>query len=166
MNGEEFQKELDRCEDGMYAGAIADRFDVAIEQISRIAVDDRVPKSIHVVINPMLDDMIRDLSIMRNNITGCMIGKDDTPMKVAQPVKYYRCRDCANEDTGFCDGCMGPKELGSKPSNWKPKDWRICPTCGKEMKMYAPARYECFCEKCMTIYDRFGNKVKDVELKE
>lgn len=42
----------------------------------------------------------------------------------------------------------------------------ICPVCGKEMKIYAPLKYENFCEDCMAIYDRFGNKVRDVEEKE
>ena len=52
----------------------------------------------------------------------------------------YRCIDCANEDTNVCDSCMGPNDLKSKPSNWKPKDvpmdcdeGRICPKCGKVM---------------------------------
>lgn len=42
----------------------------------------------------------------------------------------------------------------------------VCPVCGEEMKMYAPARFEGFCEKCMAIYDRYGNKVRNVEVKE
>lgn len=48
--------------------------------------------------------------------------KDDTPMKVTQSIKSYRCEDCANENTNVCDRCMGLNEPGSKPSNWKQKD--------------------------------------------
>lgn len=66
--------------------------------------------------------------------------KDDAPMKVAQPIRFYCCRDCANENTDICDRCMGPNEFGSKPGNWKPKyvpmdcdEGRICPRCGKVM---------------------------------
>lgn len=81
---EEDIKEMNRVAGMIYGGAIAERFDVAIEQISRIAVDERVSEPIHKAINPMLDEMIRQLHSMRNNVMACMIGKDDTSMKVAQ----------------------------------------------------------------------------------
>lgn len=42
----------------------------------------------------------------------------------------------------------------------------ICPMCGKEMKLYAPLRCEYVCEGCMAVYDRLGNKIKDVGVKE
>lgn len=42
----------------------------------------------------------------------------------------------------------------------------VCPVCGSEMKMFNPAKGENLCEKCMAIYDRHGNKVRDVEVKE
>lgn len=82
---EEDIKEINKLARTIYGGAIAERFDVAIEQISTIAVDERVSEPIHKAINPMLDDMIRQLYSMKNNVMACMIGKDDTPMKVAQP---------------------------------------------------------------------------------
>ena len=46
--------------------------------------------------------------------------------------------------------------------------WELpkCPVCGSEMNAPFPARREYFCGKCMAIYDRFGNKVRDVEVKE
>ena len=46
--------------------------------------------------------------------------------------------------------------------------WELpkCPVCRSEMKMHNPAAREYFCEKCMAIYDRFGKKVRDVEVKE
>lgn len=46
--------------------------------------------------------------------------------------------------------------------------WELpkCHVCGNEMKMRNPAARNYFCEKCMAIYDRFGNKVRDVEVKE
>ncbi len=48
------------------------------------------------------------------------------------------------------------------PASYTP----ICPTCGSEMKMFNPAKFENFCEKCMAIYDRYGKKVRDVETEE
>ena len=81
---EEDIKEMNKVASMIYGGAIAERFDVAIEQMSRIAVDDRISEPIHKTINPMLDEMIRQLLSMRNNVMACMIGKDDTPMKVVQ----------------------------------------------------------------------------------
>lgn len=40
----------------------------------------------------------------------------------------------------------------------------VCPTCGEEMNMYSTPNCEYFCEKCMAIYDRHGNKVRDVKV--
>lgn len=134
---EEDIKKINKITRMMYSGAIADRFDVAIEQLSRIAVDDRISEPIHKTLNPMLDDMIRQLHIMRNNAMACMIGKDDTPMKVAQPARTYSCDDCANKDSDICDRCQAcPEESPMIPSKWRPLDCdegRICPICGKVM---------------------------------
>ena len=46
--------------------------------------------------------------------------------------------------------------------------WELpkCPVCRSEMKMHNPAARDYFCEKSMAIYDRFGKKVRDVEVKE
>lgn len=46
--------------------------------------------------------------------------------------------------------------------------WELpkCPVCESEMKTHNPAARDYFCEKCMAIYDRFGKKVRDVEVKE
>ena len=81
---EEDIKEMNKVARMIYGGAIAERFDVAIEQIAKIAVDERISEPIHKTINPMLDEMIRQLHSMRNNVMACMIGEDDTPMKVVQ----------------------------------------------------------------------------------
>ena len=120
---EEDIKEINKLSRMINGGAIAERFDVAVEQISRIAVNDRISEPIHKTINPMLDEMIRQLNSMKNNVMACMIGKDDTPMKVAQ---HKDCDDgricpkcgkvmilCEDEKTYYqiweCDGC-GHKE--------------------------------------------------------
>ncbi len=47
-------------------------------------------------------------------------------------------------------------------SPWDPP---ICHVCGSEMNMHNPARREYFCEKCMAVYDIYGNKIKDVKVK-
>ena len=47
-----------------------------------------------------------------------------------------------------------------------PYDPFRCTVCGSEMKMHNPVKREYFCEKCMAIYDIYGNKIKDVEVKE
>ena len=46
--------------------------------------------------------------------------------------------------------------------------WELpkCHVCGSEMCAVHPAKREYFCVKCRAIYDRFGNKVRDVEVKE
>ena len=81
---EEDIKEINKLGRMINGGAIAERFDVAIVQISRIVVDDRISEPIHKTINPMLNEMIRQLNSMKNNVMACIIGMDDTPMKVAQ----------------------------------------------------------------------------------
>lgn len=131
-------KEINKVGRMINGGAIAEKFDTIIEQIGRIAVDYRISASIHKTINPMLNDMIRQLNSMKNNVMACMIGKDDTPMKVAQPVKSYRCKDCANENTDVCDRCMGPNELGAKPGKWEQKENRS--TCKYD---YSPINARC-----------------------
>lgn len=129
-------------------GAIAEKFDSIIEQIGKVAGDYRISPSIHKTINPMLDDMIRQLYIMRNNVMACMIGVDDTPMKVAQPTKFYRCEDCANKDTDVCDGCMGLNESGSKPSKWEQIE--NCSTCKYD---YSPMNARCVgCNVILPVY--------------
>lgn len=85
MTGEDI-KEMRKVARMINGGAIAERFDFIIEQLGRIAVDYRVPSPIHKTINPMLNEMIRQLNSMKGNVMACMIGKDDTPMKVAQPI--------------------------------------------------------------------------------
>lgn len=42
-----------------------------------------------------------------------------------------------------------------------PWDPPKCHVCGSEMRMSSPTTREYFCEKCMAIYDRFGNKIRD-----
>jgi hypothetical protein len=129
-------------------GAIAEKFDSIIEQIGKVAGDYRISPSIHKTINPMLDDMIRQLYIMRNNVMACMIGVDNTPMKVAQPIKSYRCEDCANKDTDVCDGCMGLNESGSKPSKWEQIE--NCSTCKYD---YSPMNARCVgCNVILPVY--------------
>ena len=46
--------------------------------------------------------------------------------------------------------------------------WELpkCHVCGSEMKIPNPAVREYFCETCMVIYDRFGNKIRDVKAEE
>lgn len=46
--------------------------------------------------------------------------------------------------------------------------WELpkCHVCGSEMRVTHPAEDEYICEKCMAVYDRFGNKVRDMEVKE
>lgn len=48
-------------------------------------------------------------------------------------------------------------------SPWDPP---ICHICGSEMTMHNPVKREYFCGKCMAIYDTYGNKLRDVEVKE
>lgn len=50
----------------------------------------------------------------------------------------------------------------SSPVSFTP----ICPVCGEVMKTSNPTKRECFCEKCMAVYDTFGNKIGDVKVKE
>lgn len=68
------------------AGAISELFQDAIQSVAKLAVDERMEKPIHDAINPMLDDMIRQLHSMMNNVIATMIGKDDTPVKVIRHI--------------------------------------------------------------------------------
>ena len=68
------------------AGAISELFENTIQSVAKLAVDGRMEKPIHDVINPMLDDMIRQLHSMKNNVISTMIGKDDTPVKVIRHI--------------------------------------------------------------------------------
>lgn len=68
------------------AGAISELFENTIQSVAKLAVDERMEKLIHDVINPMLDDMIRQLHSMKNNVIATMIGKDDTPIKVIRYI--------------------------------------------------------------------------------
>jgi hypothetical protein len=46
-------------------------------------------------------------------------------------------------------------------SPWDPP---ICHVCGGEMTMHNPVKREYFCEKCMAIYDTYGNKLRDADI--
>ena len=46
-------------------------------------------------------------------------------------------------------------------SPWDPP---ICHVCGSEMTMHNPVKREYFCEKCMAIYDTYGNKLRDADV--
>ena len=97
---EEDIKEINKVARMINGGAIAEKFDFVIEQISRIAVDYRISTPIHKTINPMLNDMIRQLNSMKNNVMACMIGKDDTPMKVAQTREEIVTKTPLDQKTG------------------------------------------------------------------
>ena len=95
---EEIAEEINKVARMIYEGAIGERFDFIIEQLGRIAVDERITNEIHKTINPMLDDMICQLNSMKNNVIACMVGRDDTPMKVVQPtdVDLKSCPCCGS----------------------------------------------------------------------
>lgn len=47
-----------------------------------------------------------------------------------------------------------------------PYDHLKCPVCQSELQIYNALNREYACEKCMVVYDRIGNKIKDMEGKE
>ena len=66
----------------------------------------------------------------------------------AQSIKSYRCEDCANKDTVFCDSCESSNELGSKPSKWEQIE--NCSTCRYD---YSPVSARCVgCKVILPIY--------------
>lgn len=160
---DEITKEINKVAGSIYSGAVGERFEFVIEQISRIAVDYRIPSPIHKTINPMLNDMIRQLNSMKNNVMACMIGKDDTPMKVAQPtdadmIRSLYCDTCANKDDAHrCDVCVMLPGFDSRtrPSGWEPadcenkiEDLKSCPCCGSSRIHVVAPDDGCYCWDC------------------
>ena len=82
--------------------------------------------------------------------------------RVADAPLGYASYDLLTHIYWNIEGAWHIAEHISPPVQFAP----ICPTCGNEMKIYSPVKYEYFCENCMVIYDRFGNKIRDVEGKE
>lgn len=80
----EWIKEMNKTGRLLNAGAISELFQDAIQSVAKLAVDERMEKPIHDAINPMLDDMIRQLHSMMNNVMATMLLKDDVPMKAVK----------------------------------------------------------------------------------
>ena len=66
------------------AGALKQQFDDAIYCIGRLAVSDLISKEAHKIIDPKLDDMIRELHSMTNYVLATMICGDGAPMRVSK----------------------------------------------------------------------------------
>lgn len=81
----EFAKRMQETSRNINVGYLSALFDTSIEYIGKIAVDERISSVIHDIINPMLDDMIRQLYSMKNNTMATMMFESDDRIKVGHP---------------------------------------------------------------------------------
>lgn len=81
---EQFEKMMGKTARNINVGYLSALFDMAIESISKIAVDERIPSAIHKTINPMLDDMIDELCSMKNNTLATIMFEGGEETKVVQ----------------------------------------------------------------------------------
>lgn len=111
---------------------------------------------------------------------------DNLPDEVKiYPFKKHICKDCIRERIReyakkVADAPLGYASYGQLLCIYQNLNvayinaktiktpWKLpkCHVCGSEMRVTHPAEDEYICEKCMAVYDRFGNKVRDTEVKE
>ena len=97
---EQFEEMMRKTSRDINVGYLSALFDTAIEYIAKIAVDERISNAIHKIINPMLDDMIRQLHSMKNNTMATIMFEGGDKTKVMQPVSRIQ----------ECDGCEHKEE--------------------------------------------------------
>lgn len=95
---EQFEEMMSKTARNVNAGYLSAMFDMAIECIAKIAVDERIPNAIHKTVNPMLDEMIDELHSMKNNTMATVMFANDEKTKVVQSTRADIIRSLYKED--------------------------------------------------------------------